>query len=135
MSIRSALQAAGVAAAAIIAQMAASTAARAECTITWSACYPWRIEAGQNETTLLEIIPNNAITAATYRVCVCPPSKNVSLMFDFKERVVQLGSVASSASQPTCRDYRIQTARSSRLFMKRGEGSGTEVIEGCYVTF
>lgn len=116
--------------------IALSTSAHAQsrCEIKDSPCYPWRIEAGQSDTTLLEVIPNNAITTATYRVCLCPPTKSVALVFDFKERVVNLGVVPDATAGPVCRDFRIQSARSSRLLIKRPDGS-TGTIEGCYATF
>lgn len=121
---------------AMLLALAISTHAQAQgrCEIKDSPCYPWRIEAGQPDTTLLEVIPNNAITTATYRVCLCPPTPSVSLVFDFKERIVNLGSVPDASSGPVCRDFRIQTARSSRLLIKRPNGS-TAAIEGCYATF
>ena len=68
--------------------------------LTDSPCYPWRIEAGANSTVLLDIIPNNAITTTTYRVCLCPPTKGISVIFDFKERVVDLGQVGSRGATP-----------------------------------
>jgi hypothetical protein len=108
--------------------------ADAACEIKDSPCYPWRIEAGQNDTVLLEVIPNNAITSTTYRVCLCQPTRSVSLVFDFKERVVDLGRVPDATKGAVCRDFRIQTARSSRLLIKRPEGT-KEDVEGCYATF
>ena len=110
------------------------TAAQSVCEIKDSPCYPWRIETGQSETVLLEIVPNNAITTSTYRVCLCPPTRSVSLVFDFKERVVNLGSVPDATKGAVCRDFRIQTARSSRLLIRRPEGS-TGDVQGCYATF
>ena len=109
--------------------------AQSRCEIKDSPCYPWRIEAGAAETVLLEVIPNNTITSSTYRVCLCPPTKGVSLVFDFKERVLNLGSVPEAVNGPVCRDFRIQTARSSRLLLRRSEASSSVAVEGCYATF
>lgn len=121
--------------AAVISILAAAPAtAQGRCEIKDSPCYPWRIETGSAETVLLEIVPNNAITSSTYRVCLCPPTRSVSLVFDFKERVVELGSVPDATNGAVCRDFRIQTARSSRLLLKRPPGS-TGAVEGCYSTF
>ncbi len=114
--------------------LAPAAAAQASCQIKDSPCYPWRIEAGAPETVLLEIVPNNAVTSSTYRVCICPPTGSVSLVFDFKERVVPLGNVPDAKNGPVCRDFRIQTARSSRLMLRRPDGSKGP-IEGCYATF
>ncbi len=121
-------------AAAITLALATPATAQGRCQIPDSPCYPWRIEAGAGETVLLEIVPNNAITSSTYRVCLCPPTRSVSLVFDFRERVVELGSVPDATAGPVCRDFRIQTARSSRLLLKRPTGS-TGAVEGCYATF
>lgn len=112
----------------------AAPAADAACEIKDSPCYPWRIEAGANDTVLLEVIPNNAITSSTYRVCLCQPTKSVSLVFDFKERIVELGNVPDATNGAVCRDFRIQTARSSRLLLKRPAGT-SGAVEGCYSTF
>lgn len=110
-----------------------SALAQGTCVIRDSPCYPWRIDEGSSETVLLEIIPNNSITQATYRVCLCPPTKGVSLIFDFKERTVPLGNVPGASAGPICRDFKIQTARSSRLLLKREGTSGP--VEGCYSTY
>lgn len=117
-----------------IALVVASDLANAACEIKDLPCYPWRIEANDAETVLLDIIPNNAVTSSTYRVCTCPPTKSVSLVFDFKERMVNLGSVPDAGGGAVCRDFRIQTARSSRLLLRRPDGS-TGIVEGCYATF
>lgn len=122
----------GAALPAIAGGAAAQSSSR--CEIKDSPCYPWRIEAGAGETVLLEIIPNNAVTSSTYRVCLCPPTKSVSIVFDFKDRVVDLGSVPDATNGAVCRDFRIQTARSSRLLLKRPAGS-SGAVEGCYSTF
>ena len=108
--------------------------AQGACVIRDSPCYPWRIEAGAAETVLLEVIPHNAITSSTYRVCLCPPTKSVALVFDFKERVVPLGTVPGATEGPICRDFRVQAARSSRLLLRRSD-AGSGVVEGCYATF
>lgn len=125
---------AGLSMAPLLLLSAPTASAQATCQIKDSPCYPWRIEADAPDTVLLEIVPNNAVTSSTYRVCLCPPTGSVSLVFDFKERVVALGSVPDAKNGPVCRDFRIQTARSSRLLLRRTEGSkGT--VEGCYATF
>ncbi len=124
----------------VLGGIATTGAAQAACTIASSPCYPWRIEAGQGETVLLEIVPNNVSTAALYRVCLCPPTESVSLVFDFEGRQVPIGTVATSTGETICRDYRLQTARKSRLLLKRteaGAGAGGAkggVVEGCYTT-
>jgi hypothetical protein len=108
--------------------------ALAECVIKDSPCYPWRIEQGADETVLLEVVPNNAITGATYRVCLCPPTEGVSIVFDFRESTRTLGTVESSSRATVCRDFRILTSRSSRLKLRRAD-KGKELVEGCYVTY
>lgn len=110
----------------------APSAARA-CTIESSACYPWRIEANEKSTTLLEIVPNNAPTSVIYRVCLCPPAKKVSLIFDFQSKQVAIGSVEAKSGSPICRDFRIATARKSRLLLSRPDDTAG-VVDGCYVT-
>ncbi len=110
-----------------------ATAAEAACTIQSSPCYPWRIEAGANDTVLLEIVPSNVPTPALYRVCVCAPAKSVSLIFDFEDRKVPIGKVELGSGATVCRDYRIQTARKSRLLLSRAPGEAG-VVEGCYTT-
>jgi hypothetical protein len=110
-----------------------TTAAYAACTIPSSACYPWRIEANEKETVLLEIVPNNAQTGAIYRVCLCPPAKKASLIFDFEGKRVELGSVEPKGGSAICRDFRIATARKSQLLLTRPSGADG-IIEGCYVT-
>lgn len=107
--------------------------AQGSCIIRDSPCYPWRIDEGSSETVLLEVIPNNSITQATYRVCLCPPTNSVSLVFDFKERSVTLGTVPGASTGPVCRDFKIQTARSSRVLVRRDDKRG--VVEGCYATY
>ena len=105
----------------------------AACTIPSSACYPWRIEAAENSTVLLEIVPNNASTGVIYRVCLCPPAKSVSVMFDFEVKRVEIGNVSTKSGSAICRDFRIATARKSRLTLSRPDGTDG-AIEGCYVT-
>lgn len=111
----------------------ASASAQAACTIPSSPCYPWRIEDGKPDTVMLEIVPNNVPTAALYRVCLCPPTKGVSLIFDFEGRQVPIGDVEIGSGETVCRDYRIQTARKSRLLLKRTNNESGR-IEGCYTT-
>ncbi len=124
-----------IAAASVAATFAANeVAAAAGCQIKDSPCYPWRIEAGEAETSLLEVVPNNAITGATFRVCVCPPTKGVSMVFDFKDSRRTIGAVPDATEGPACRDFRIQTARASRLLVRRGAGA-SGAVEGCYVTY
>ncbi|MGE0626661.1 MAG: hypothetical protein AB7O43_02470 [Hyphomicrobiaceae bacterium] len=108
--------------------------AQRSCEIKDSPCYPWRIDPGQEETSLLEVVPNNAITGATFRICVCPPTNEISLVFDFHESRRTLGTMPDATSGPVCRDFRIQTARSSRLLVRRAE-KGDTALEGCYVTY
>ena len=103
------------------------------CTIASSPCYPWRIEAGQSDTVLLEILPNNVSTFALYRVCLCPPTKSISLVFDFEDKQVLLGTVETGSGETVCRDYRLATARKSRLLLRRPE-EGASAVEGCYTT-
>lgn len=111
----------------------AASPAAAVCAIPSSPCYPWRIETGQADTVLLEIVPSNAPTSALYRVCLCPPTKSVSLVFDFEGQKVQLGTLERGSTETICRDWRIQTARKSRLLLKR-VGDSSAAIEGCYTT-
>jgi hypothetical protein len=104
--------------------------AYAACSIPATSCYPFRIEADDKETVLLEVVPNNVQTAATYRVCLCPPAKKVGLVFDFEGKRVDIGSVEAKSSSAICRDFRIATARKSRLLVTRAQTEGP--IEGCY---
>ena len=121
------------AAAALLAMSMPISALATACTIESSACYPWRIEGPEKSTTLLEIVPNNAPTGIIYRVCLCPPAKQVDLIFDFQSRRVTIGTVETKSGTTICRDFRIATARKSRLLLSRPEGA-TGVINGCYVT-
>lgn len=107
--------------------------AGAACVIESSPCYPWRIEDGAADAALLEIIPNNAVTGAIYRVCACGPAKGVTVTFDFGDDSVRLGELMVSKDGATCRDFRIQTSRKSRLLVRRlPDSSGA--IEGCYTS-
>lgn len=108
--------------------------ARAACVIPESPCYPWHIREGEDDTVLLEIIPTNVATGAIYRICVCPPAPDISIVFDFQEGSRTLGTLASRPSAPVCRDYRFQTARTSSLKLRRAS-AGTAPVEGCYFTY
>ena len=107
--------------------------AEAACVIPNSACYPWRIKEGAKDTELLKVVPNNAVTSAVYRVCLCPPNKSVSLVFDFYEKNVTVGAVEVDGNEPICRDFRIETSRRSRLVLRRAEGT-QQPVEGCYTS-
>jgi hypothetical protein len=109
--------------------------ARAACAIPDSPCYPWSIPEGEDETVLLEIIPNNTVTGAVYRVCLCPPTKGVSIVFDFKEGQRTLGTITRRSATAICRDYRFQTTRSSTLKISRADDPGKGLVEGCYMTY
>lgn len=106
-------------------------AGRAACVIENSPCYPWRIGQGEKETEILKVVPNNAVTSAIYRVCLCPPEKSVSVVFDFYSRVVEIGAVRVDGGGPMCRDFRIETSRRSRLLVRRA-AEDKRVVEGCY---
>ena len=108
--------------------------ARAACAIPDSPCYPWTIPEGDDEAVLLEIIPNNTITGAVYRVCLCPPTSGVSIVFDFQEGQRTLGTLTRRSATALCRDYRFQTARSSTLKIRRAD-PGKDLVEGCYMTY
>ena len=114
--------------------LGAATSARAACAIPDSPCYPWSIPEGENEAVLLEIIPNNTVTGAVYRICMCPPTKGVSIIFDFKESERTLGSISRATNAAICRDYRFQTARTSTLKVRRADDE-KGVVEGCYMTY
>ncbi len=109
-----------------------STAEAATCFIQDSPCYPWRIDQEKSDTSLLEIVPNNTVSGMIYRVCVCPPGKGISVVFDYQDNSVELGSVKVNGEGSICRDFRIQTSRTSRLLVRRLEGK--EAIEGCYTS-
>ncbi len=112
----------------------AAPASAAACVIPNSPCYPWSIRAGEEDTVLLEIVPNNADTGAIYRICVCPQTPDISVVFDFFEARRALGVLSSRPDGPICRDFRIQTSRQSTLKLRRTKES-TEAIEGCYQTY
>lgn len=118
----------------VVVLCSATTSADAMCTIPASPCYPWTIPEGENESVLLEIIPNNTITGAVYRVCLCPPTKGVSIVFDFKDGTRTLGTITTSTAMPICRDYRFETARSSSLKVRRAD-TDKGAVEGCYMTY
>jgi hypothetical protein len=115
--------------------LAVAAPARAACGIPASPCYPWAIDEGAEETVLLEIIPNNTITGAVYRVCLCPPTKGVSIVFDFKEGTRTLGTLTRGTGSAMCRDYRFETARSSTLKVRRSDTADKGLVEGCYMTY
>ncbi len=117
-----------------LAAYAAAGPAVAACVIPESPCYPWQIREGEDETVLLEIIPNNAETGAIYRVCVCPPAPDIAVVFDFLEASRTLGVLSSRPDGPICRDYRFQTARQSSLKIRRAT-RGTAAVDGCYYTY
>ncbi|MGI9385669.1 MAG: hypothetical protein ACR2PO_21170 [Methyloligellaceae bacterium] len=120
----------------VVALLALETMVRpvqAACVIPNSACYPWRIKEGAQDTELLKVIPNNAVTSAVYRVCLCPPNKSVSLVFDFYEKNVTVGAVEVDGDDPICRDFRIETSRRSRLLLRRAEGT-EQAVDGCYTS-
>lgn len=119
---------------AAMAAVVPSTPSRAACLIPASPCYPWAIAEGADDTVLLEIIPNNTITGAVYRVCLCPPTNSVSIVFDFKEGTRVLGTLSRSTATALCRDYRFETARSSTLKVRRDDPDKS-LIEGCYMTY
>ena len=106
-------------------------AGRAACLIENAPCYPWRIGQDRKETEILKVVPNNAVTSAIYRVCLCPPEKSVSVVFDFHTRVVEIGAVRVDGDGPICRDFRIETSRRSRLLVRRAAGT-KRPVEGCY---
>jgi hypothetical protein len=112
----------------------AAASALAACAIPDSPCYPWSIPEGEDETVLLEIIPNNTVTGAVYRVCLCPPTKGVSIVFDFKEGQRTLGTLTRRSATAICRDYRFQTARSSTVKVSRADPD-KGLVEGCYMTY
>lgn len=110
------------------------TPAFAACAIPDSPCYPWSIPEGEDESVLLEIIPNNTVTGAVYRVCLCPPTAGVSIVFDFKEGTRTLGTLTRRGATAICRDYRFQTARSSNIKVRRADPD-KGLVEGCYMTY
>jgi len=67
------------------------------------------------------------------RICLCPPAGGVSLVFEFEGRSVVLGNLELGSGETLCRDYRIATARKSRLLLRRA-GTASGLVEGCYTT-
>jgi len=118
---------------ALVAVLAGFAAPANACTVESSACYPWRIEAQEKSTVLLEIVPNNAATSVVYRVCLCPPAEKVALVFDFQTNQVDIGSVETKANSTICRDFRVATTRKSRLLLARPQGADGALV-GCYTT-
>jgi hypothetical protein len=114
--------------------LVAVTPAGAACAIPDSPCYPWSIPEGEDESVLLEIIPNNTVTGAVYRVCLCPPTAGVSIVFDFKDGQRTLGTLTRRGATAICRDYRFQTARSSNIKVRRADPD-KGLVEGCYMTY
>jgi hypothetical protein len=113
-----------------------ATAAQAgtACNIPNTPCYPWRIAADREQTTILNVIPNNAVTGAIYRICLCPPEKAVEIVFSFSGADIVIGRASIGNDGPVCRDYRIETSRQSRLILRRPPDTLGKAIEGCYVT-
>lgn len=105
--------------------------AHATCALASSSCYPWAIEEGAKETVLLENVPNNAVTSVIYRVCLCAPDTAVDIVFRYPKKDITIGTLGTGKSAPICRDYRIQTSRSSQLLISR-KGQASQPIEGCY---
>lgn len=116
-----------------VAPIAGQTWAAAACTIAHSACYPWRIPPQNRETLLLNVVPNNALTGAIYRICLCPPAKSVELVFRFGTEDIVIGRIAVDDDGPLCRDFRFETSRRSQLVLRRTDESGT-ALAGCYLT-
>jgi hypothetical protein len=125
--------AAAIMALVIVILTALRAVAATPCEIPNSACYPWRIAPGSRETTLLNIVPNNAITGAIYRICLCPPSQSVELVFRFGTDDVVIGHVAGDNAGPVCRDFRFETSRRSKLVLRRAQ-TADGPLAGCYVT-
>jgi len=105
--------------------------AAAACALASSSCYPWAIEEGSKDTVLLENVPNNAVTSVIYRVCLCAPHTAVDIVFRYPGKDITIGTLGTGKSAPICRDYRIQTSRSSQLLVGRKDQS-SQPIEGCY---
>lgn len=107
--------------------------AAAECTIAHSACYPWRIPPQNRETLLLNVVPNNALTGAIYRICLCPPAKTVELVFRFGTEDIVIGRISVGDDGPLCRDFRFETSRRSQLILRRTDEPAA-ALAGCYLT-
>ena len=112
---------------------AGKAAAQSACQIPNSPCYPWHIAGGQETTVLLEVIPNNAVTSATYRICLCAPDQSVTIAFWFGDKEAELGQVETGKVQARCRDFRIETSRRSRLALRRAS-KGQDALQGCYTS-
>ena len=112
---------------------ASEAIAQSSCQIPNSPCYPWHIASGRQTTVLLEIIPNNAVTSATYRICLCAPEKSVVLVFWFEDKEVTLGQVETGKANARCRDFRIETSHRSRLLLRR-PSKGQDALQGCYTS-
>jgi len=123
-------------AAAVVGLVSAPAVALAQtetCQITNSPCYPWQIDAGDEMTVVLDIKPNNAVTSATYRICICQPQGPVSVVYKYDGQEVELGRVARAGANTRCRDFRIETSRQSQLVLKRLPGrEGAQT--GCYTS-
>ena len=105
----------------------------AACAIPQTSCYPWVIEDGAKESVLLENVPNNAVTSVIYRICLCAPETTIDVVFRYPQKAITIGTLATAKSAPVCRDYRIQTSRSSQVLVSRKGGKGA--IQGCYTAF
>lgn len=105
----------------------------AACAIPQTSCYPWVIEEGEKESVLLENVPNNAVTSVIYRICLCAPDTAVDVVFRYPGKSITVGTLAAGKSAPICRDYRIQTSRSSQLLVGRSGETGP--VRGCYTAF
>ncbi len=112
----------------LVLQMGPAVAA---CALASSSCYPWAIEEGAKDTVILENIPNNAVTSVIYRICLCAPDTAVDIVFRYPGKAITIGTLGTGKSVPICRDYRIQTSRSSQLLVSR-KGQSSQPIEGCY---
>lgn len=109
-----------------------AVAAAEQCTIPETSCYPWRIDKGSEGTVLMEILPNNVVTSANYRICVCPPGHGVGLTMDFDDKKVEIGKVELNSGGTICRDFRVMSSRRSRLVLSRTDGNKDVAVEGCY---
>lgn len=106
--------------------------ALAMCTIPETPCYPWRIDKDSDSTVILEILPNNVVTSANYRLCVCAPGEGVRLSMDFDDKKVDIGKVELKSGEMVCRDYRVMSSRKSRLTLYRLGSNKDTGLEGCY---
>lgn len=115
-----------------VAAIAGASSALAMCTIPETPCYPWRIDKDSDSTVILEILPNNVVTSANYRLCVCAPGEGVQLSMDFDDKKVEIGKVELKSGEMVCRDYRVMSSRKSRLTLYRLGSSKDKDVEGCY---